>query len=346
MNGWALHTQPDAIVIGGGPSGSSAAYELASAGWHVLVADRRKEIGKPVQCAEFVHRAGYKGPESAISQPIQKMVTHLPNGQVFYSDSPGYVIHRDRYDEFLAQKAQKAGAIYAMKTHAQCLENGATFLKNGSQKNLTSRLVIDASGPKHTLQVARAIQMRVPLGKPIQDIHVWLREDIIGGYAWLFPKQNEANLGLAVTMPAQTVNLNELLFRVFNDIKSEFQLGETPISYFSGLIPVSGLTSLRRENMLFVGDACGITHPVSGEGIYRATLTGELAGKVGADFLSSNDETVLDEYPEQVLDIFEHANQRDSQKRQLFESLISSPAPIKPEAYRKIWIGFQEYYQN
>ncbi len=336
----------DVLIIGGGPAGSSAAYELAKSGWDVLVVDRRKEIGRPVQCAEFVHRAGFKGPESVIAQSVHQMITHLPNGDIHASDSPGYVIHRDLYDQYLSLKARTAGANYAMKTSARVLENGKLFLQNGSTRTLGSKLVIDASGPKKTAEVARAIQMRVPLNKSLRDIHVWLREDIPGGYAWLFPKQHEANLGLAVTLPPHTLNLNQLLLDVFQDIKNEFALGEEPIEFSSGLIPVTGITRLKQDRILYAGDACGITHPVSGEGIYRATLTGELAGKAGSQYLSSLEESDLDDYIEQVMDIFEHANERDRGKRFLFESLIADTNPIQPETYQQIWIGFNDYYKN
>lgn len=341
-----MDSNPDVVVIGGGPAGSSAAYVLAKSGWDVLVLDKRKEIGKPVQCAEFIHRAGFNAPDDVIAQSIEKMVTHLPDGDIRISDSPGYVIYRDRYDAYLAEKARQAGARFQLSTRGRLLENGNVMLINGYQKQVAPRLCIDASGPKVSSEVARAIQMSIPLEKPLRDIHVWLSHDIPGGYAWLFPKNRVANLGLAITGQRKELNLKRLLKTVYDRIKDEFCLGAEPQSFSSGLIPVTGITSLLRNNVLLAGDACGITHPISGEGIYRARLTGELAGEAAANFLASSNPEDLEAYPEQVMDIFEHANQRDIKKRVAFETITAKHHPIDRETYKQLWIGFSEYYQN
>ena len=44
----------DAIIIGGGPAGSTVARYAAEGGAKVLVIDRRKKIGTPLQCGELV----------------------------------------------------------------------------------------------------------------------------------------------------------------------------------------------------------------------------------------------------------------------------------------------------
>ena len=44
----------DVLVIGLGPAGGAAATAAARAGLSVLAVDRRKEVGVPVQCAEFI----------------------------------------------------------------------------------------------------------------------------------------------------------------------------------------------------------------------------------------------------------------------------------------------------
>ena len=44
----------DAIVIGGGPAGSTTARYIAEGGKKVLVLDGRDSIGSPLQCGELV----------------------------------------------------------------------------------------------------------------------------------------------------------------------------------------------------------------------------------------------------------------------------------------------------
>src|SRR5256884_2712482 len=44
----------DVIVVGSGPAGATAARYAARRGLRVLLVDKRKEIGVPVQCGEYV----------------------------------------------------------------------------------------------------------------------------------------------------------------------------------------------------------------------------------------------------------------------------------------------------
>ena len=44
----------DILVIGAGPAGSSAALKAAQEGARVILIEQKKEIGVPVQCAEYI----------------------------------------------------------------------------------------------------------------------------------------------------------------------------------------------------------------------------------------------------------------------------------------------------
>src|SRR5438309_6670807 len=44
----------DVITVGSGPAGATAARYAARRGLKVLLVDKRKEIGVPVQCGEYV----------------------------------------------------------------------------------------------------------------------------------------------------------------------------------------------------------------------------------------------------------------------------------------------------
>ncbi|MFQ6061482.1 MAG: FAD-dependent oxidoreductase, partial [Thermoplasmata archaeon] len=44
----------DVIIVGAGPAGSTVARHTASQGLKVLMLERKKEIGLPVQCGEFL----------------------------------------------------------------------------------------------------------------------------------------------------------------------------------------------------------------------------------------------------------------------------------------------------
>jgi digeranylgeranylglycerophospholipid reductase len=71
----------DVLVVGLGPAGSSAAAAAARAGASVLCLERKKVIGVPVQCAEFIPLplSRYAAPE-ARAQAVDAMATALPSG--------------------------------------------------------------------------------------------------------------------------------------------------------------------------------------------------------------------------------------------------------------------------
>ncbi|MDH4294155.1 MAG: FAD-binding protein, partial [Betaproteobacteria bacterium] len=72
----------DVLVVGLGPGGGAAAAAAAAAGLQVIAIDRKREIGTPVQCAEFIplplsrHAQG----RSVLAQRITAMKSVLPSG--------------------------------------------------------------------------------------------------------------------------------------------------------------------------------------------------------------------------------------------------------------------------
>ena len=97
------------------------------------------------------------------------------------------------------------------------------------------------------------------------------------GYYWIFPREpdkKEVNVGLGV-IGKKKPNLKKMLeeFKVQKKIDGEinFEIG--------GQIPVGLQRPLLYKNILFVGDTGVGTFPLNGEGIYRALISGEIAGK-------------------------------------------------------------------
>ena len=337
-------TKHDVIIIGGGPAGSSMADILADAGVSVLVVEKRRKIGSPVQCAEFIQKAGYDGPKEFVAQSIGNMITHLPDGSTHISRSPGYTIRRDLYDQFLAEKAIKKGARYLTHSSGD-IKNGFAVVKldDNSIRTYKPKVLVNASGGIRAKHAAISRQLTLPLERPINDIHVWLDSKFAGGYAWLFPKRDRANVGIAVTRRNGKSGLKEMLDRFISSIKGEFALGPKIMRTTGGRIPVSGPGPLIKDNVLAIGDAAGIVHPVSGEGIYRAVRSGRIAGEATASFIRTGKKEKLKDYAEFLMDIFSHSFKRDTKKRAEWEKAIINGGPTVRE-YKKLWIGFPEYY--
>lgn len=71
----------DVLVVGLGPAGARAATEAARAGYSVIALEKKKKVGIPVQCAEFIPMpiAGLAG-SGTRAQPVGAMATFLPSG--------------------------------------------------------------------------------------------------------------------------------------------------------------------------------------------------------------------------------------------------------------------------
>ena len=120
----------DVLIIGAGPAGSSAAISAAKNGLDVIVVERRAEIGVPVQCAEYIP-APLVGQLNLgtgfVVQRVSKMRTILPNGSTTDMAAPGYMIHRDHFDQALAREARNHGAKFLLSTRRLDSQKKVTY---------------------------------------------------------------------------------------------------------------------------------------------------------------------------------------------------------------------------
>ena len=141
----------DVIVIGGGPSGATAANDLARAGVHVAFLDRAGRI-KP--CGGAVPPrliADFSIPDSQIVARIQtaRMISPTQRSVDIPIDN-GFVgmVDREHFDEFLRARAVVSGATRLTGTYLRLDRDSAgTHVvyrdkASGDEMRLTTKLVI------------------------------------------------------------------------------------------------------------------------------------------------------------------------------------------------------------
>lgn len=345
------------LVVGLGPGGASAARIAAQAGLDVLGVDRNRRIGEPVQCAEFIPMpmGAYAKPEGVLYQRIVGMKSILPSGVSHASEFPGYMIDRARFDQAIAEQAEQAGATLWAHTRLVGLDSEArvaTLSRNGEKTEVAYEVLVAADGPHSPvaaqmklppLKVVQTRQYTVPLLEPYADTDIWLSDDFPGGYAWLFPKGNLANLGLGADKRFED-NLKEPLESLHHQLVMEGLVGEEIHYRTGGAIPVGGLREfLAVGRCLFVGDAAGLTHPITGGGISAAVVSGERAGQAAAEYLAG-DEEAFEDYEEDVRDQFEATIQRAVERRLYLEQHWRTVAANEDVTMRRGWIAFDEYF--
>lgn len=306
----------DVLVVGAGPAGSSAAYAAAAAGAKVIMIDRRRVIGVPAQCAGFVPAAAAAQTPACREAAIQKvtgMTTLLPDGRMFESPSPGFIVARDRFDQMLAREAEEAGVMVLTRTRAISHADGVTAISTlGGRLAVDSKVVIGADGPISTVgswlgssntETARATQWRVPLKQPSDRLLILFHKRLSGGYGWLFPTGDTANVGIGLEPRAGAKPGQQLKWFV-EKLAADGLIEPRPLKVTGGLIPVGGPVRCQAGNMLLAGDAAGLCHPVTGAGISTAIQSGRLAGEAAARYIQSGDPQALNEYEKEIQETY------------------------------------------
>lgn len=349
-----MHEEYDVLVVGAGPAGSSAAYSAAKNNAKVLLIDKKKVVGKPVQCAEYIPKLllnQIQVSDSCIAQEIKGMKTFTINGECFITDSPGYILNREIFDKELVKKATDAGAPLLLNTTFISKHNNKLLInENGKTKTVTSKIIIGADGPRSTVgnminsvntSFIMGVQQSVPLISAKKHTRVYFNSKFYGGYAWMFPKGKTANVGVGIRQETPMGNIHKLLDESTKFLEKENIVQNKPVLKTSGLIPVGGFLASVKNNILLVGDAAGQTHPITGGGIPQAVICGRIAGEAASTAVKENNLLILNEYETQWKNIFSDELERAKKRRETLESNWDDLNRI----FKKCWITFREYYE-
>jgi len=312
----------DVLVVGAGPTGSTAAKYAAQGGAEVLLIEKRSEIGTPVRCGEGVAKRWLE--EIGLS-PSKEFVCHevdgarviAPDGSALVVDETragnecGYVLERALFDRYLAKEAAKAGAEIRIKTSAVGLLRedghvvGARCEHMADTLDVRAPIVIGADGFES--QVGRWAGLETHLRT--RDIDACLQYTLVGvdgdaryndiylgscapgGYAWVFWKGADvANVGIGV-------NLSKIHDRADAKRYLDTLIARTPslargevVEEVAGAVSVSmPLEKSIGDGVLLAGDAARLIDPLTGGGILNGCLSGKFAGEVAADAVSAGD---------------------------------------------------------
>ncbi|MES2539021.1 MAG: geranylgeranyl diphosphate reductase [Pseudomonadota bacterium] len=299
----------DAFVVGGGPSGATAAEDLARAGYRVALLDRDGRI-KP--CGGAIPPRLIKDfdiPDHLVVAKIKTARMISPTGRaVDIHIEGGYVgmVQRLDFDEFLRDRARMVGAERLTGTFLR-LERDAKGTHvvwrekaSGQERRSVCRVVIGADGAKSG--VARA---EVPGGDKIPYVIAYheiikapaansgydpVRCDVIYDgqispdfYGWVFPHGDTASVGMGTEDGA--VDLK----KATADLRAMAGLTDCETIRREGApIPLKPLDRWDNgRDVVLAGDAAGVVAPSSGEGIFYAMAGGRAAATAAQAFLTS-----------------------------------------------------------
>jgi flavin-dependent dehydrogenase len=274
-------------IVGGSLSGLSTAITIKELdkSIDVTVHEKYKKIGynhEGRRCGEAI--ALYKKMEkwqpskTSIFNQINKVDMYVVNKKfempIPRSSSSVYMIDRQEFIAQLAKKAKRLDVNIQTNNKISTLEElDGDYIVDGSGCPSTIKRILGinrgiiATGYQQTLENSNRFKSNI--------LELYFIDTV--GYYWVFPrnpKNKEINVGIGV-MEKTKINHKDQLekFKQKFDIKGD-------CNYIAGgLIPVGLQRPFEYKNILFVGDAGVGTFPITGEGIYRALLSGEIAGK-------------------------------------------------------------------
>ena len=278
----------DVAVVGAGPAGGMAAWQLARKGLSVVVIERRRAVGAPVQCGESLSEAALSGNElSARDEFVVRRVRGVrmlsPSGHHLEVHVAGYCISREAFDRHLVALAGGEGAEVRLSTDVRSAvraPDGWRLATSGGE--VASRLLVLADGPASHLgaslglgppgRMAVAALYRFAPSPPLMDDHLrfYCGARYTGGYAWCFDRGFELNVGVVSTEDPRPL-LDAFCTRVGLDIRERRSMSR-------GIIPQGGCVErCSGPGVVMVGDAAGLTNPCSGGGVHAALFSARLA---------------------------------------------------------------------
>ncbi|MCX7995734.1 MAG: NAD(P)/FAD-dependent oxidoreductase [candidate division WOR-3 bacterium] len=344
----------DVVIIGAGPAGSTTGMYVAHEGFNVLVIDKKIEPGQPVQCAEYIPALLLREiqiPSDAFAHEIKGLKVYFPDKGVYEFSAPGYILNRSLFDKYLAIKAIQEGATLWLKTKFTGIENNRIcLLKDGRTIRIATKILVGADGPNS--KVSRIIngdykdyivayQQELPLTKEMAYTEVYFDPKFFGGYAWLFPKKETANVGIGIKA-GYKANIKDLHREFVQKLVAEKKVIDIPVRITTGLIPAGGpVAKTVYRSMLLVGDAAGQTHPVTGAGIPQAIICGKFAARAIISALKNGDLNLLYDYEVNWHNLYLSELVRALNKRKKMEENWYRLNEILKEC----WVSFFEYYE-
>jgi geranylgeranyl reductase family protein len=296
----------EVVVVGAGPAGSILAYHLAKAGVDVVLLDKAR-FPRGKTCGGGINVRTQKQIPFDFSPIIEGTITGISLTckfeEAFTRHYPAplmFTVRREHFDEFLARRAEEAGARFfdhtpflsvgqkggwmEVETAAGVCSAAYVVGADGAQ-SLVARKMPLLSDPAHLLAIhSEAPASLIPDWDP-GLIHIdW--GSVKRSYAYMFPKKYFLSAGAGgVDVPPGKLKNYHRAFLATRSRKDQ----ALPFSAAGFMIPLrKNRSPIHSGRCLLVGDAAGLADPFSGEGIFSAVRSAQIASSALEEALKGN----------------------------------------------------------
>lgn len=317
----------EAIVVGGGPAGSTTAAALAEAGHRVLLLDKAS-FPRHKACSEYINAGGAQmlGEMGALDEAIkagahqmEAMIVHAPSGARFAANfakaEPGQAalgLSRYRLDHILLERARAAGVDVRERAQVRHVTRedghvvGVIATIDGARELIRAPLVVGADG--HNSVVSRDLGLDVSYRWPDKTGFIAHYRGVTGldrfgemhvghdAYAGLAPLEdgvtNVAVVASGRNVKARAGSVEAFFSETLQSIPEVAQ----KLEHAERVGGIRGVGSMARrarrtsgDGYLLVGDAASFLDPFTGEGIYEALKAAQLAAPIASAALKAGD---------------------------------------------------------
>ncbi|MDP3766186.1 MAG: NAD(P)/FAD-dependent oxidoreductase [Nanoarchaeota archaeon] len=263
-------------IVGAGPAGSYLACLLAKRGQEVTILEEHNRIGSPVQCTGIVTHSiekFFKLKNEVIAKKLDKVIVISKSNKIAVNVDE-IVMWRDRFDQFVAEMAQDAGAEILLN-HQFIGFDGKQSIKikdkkNSKIKELKTDIVVGADGPYSAVAKAAGIdsnsrnyigmQAKVKLSMDTTAFETHFGNEFPNFFGWCVPESEDvARLGIGCFENAQE--------HFYKFLKSRTGKKDV-LCWESGLIPLYNPKKIiQNGNVYLIGDAAAQVKATTGGGI-------------------------------------------------------------------------------
>lgn len=291
----------DILIVGSGPAGTTAAEYAAEKGVSVTVIERRSKVGVPVRCGEFMPANDEirdmfptvgdldplfdRIPPELRLRELEGIKLVNPKGKETLLDFSGYTTDRALFDQYLAHRAEKAGAEVITECSFDRIADGKALTSKGE---IEYKVIAGADGPGS--RVGRSLGLKGN-ANPYPAVTAQAKGDFEpyvtmffggiapGAYSWFIPKHGQANVGVGFSPKFADGSVRDYFDKfvskhgldIITRVEGKYVPSEGPVPE-----TVSG-------NGMIVGDAAGHVISVNGGGVPLALIAGRICGRVAAD---------------------------------------------------------------